>query len=193
MEIKKDIRAKIKGRNGTLSPEYKTSSDNAILNALIASDFYRNAQSVFMYIGLEHEIGTRTLLLKALADGKTVSAPKIRDKTTMDARVIEEEYRLEPGTYGLLEPISDCPMIEPEEIDLVVAPCLSCDPFGNRLGYGAGYYDRYLKRIPRAQTVRKGATFIALCRETLFSMRLPVNENDVAMDGYVTELGLFSV
>jgi 5-formyltetrahydrofolate cyclo-ligase len=184
MEIKTGIRERIKERNGVLSREYKASSDNAIMEALLTSDLYRNALSVFTYIGLEREIGTRRLLLQAIADGKVISAPKIKDRTTMEARVINGEHSLETGVYGLLEPVSDCPVIEPEEIDLVIVPCLSCDPFGTRLGYGAGYYDRYLKKVRNAQ-------FVALCREILLSMSLPFNGNDVAMDYYITELGLF--
>jgi 5-formyltetrahydrofolate cyclo-ligase len=104
----------------------------------------------------------------------------------MEARLITSARDIDSGerAFGLREPKQSCPLAMPEEIDLVIVPCLSADPYGNRLGYGGGYYDRYLKQI------RGEAVTIAVCREELLAMTLPSGPNDVKAKYYATESGI---
>ncbi|MDR1028594.1 MAG: 5-formyltetrahydrofolate cyclo-ligase [Clostridiales Family XIII bacterium] len=161
--------------------------DRAIAEALIRSELYRDAATIFTYVGVGDEISTDPLIERALADGKRVCAPVVLGGGVMEAREIRSRGDLTRGAMNLIEPRGDRPLCEPADIDLVVVPCVSCDLRGNRLGRGGGYYDRYLKRFRPAS-----ATFVALCRERLLSQNLPRRPLDVRMGYYVTEAGFFA-
>ncbi|MCI9166423.1 MAG: 5-formyltetrahydrofolate cyclo-ligase, partial [Oscillospiraceae bacterium] len=95
---------------------------------------------------------------------------------------IEGMGDLVSGRYGILAPRLDCPRLEPEAIDLAVVPCCAAGNDGRRLGYGGGYYDRYL---PRTR-----CPALVLCRGQLVREGLPVEAHDVPMDYLATEKGL---
>ena len=88
---------------------------------------------------------------------------------------------LVPGAYGIPEPSADTEMMLPEYIDLIILPCVSCDRNCNRIGHGAGYYDKYLT------TVRRNCFTMALCYEEALADELPAEEHDMPVDAVVTE------
>ena len=100
----------------------------------------------------------------------------------MEARQIAGLGDLVSGRFGILAPKLQCPLVAPEDIDLVVVPCATGDAQGRRLGYGGGYYDRYL---PRTR-----CPALVLCRGQLVREGLPVEAHDVPMDYLATEKGL---
>jgi 5-formyltetrahydrofolate cyclo-ligase len=186
MQRKNDLRHEFKKRIQNLSPAEKQAADTAIQRHILSSPCYRDGSTLFCYVGVGDEIATLPLILQALADGKRVCCPRTLGNGLMEVRQIRGEADLAPGRHGLLEPNERCPLLAPEDIDFVVVPCLSCDPFGNRLGYGGGYYDRYLKRL------RKNTALMAVCREKLLCQNLPSGPHDVGLGSYVTEAGVFS-
>ncbi|MDR0356928.1 MAG: 5-formyltetrahydrofolate cyclo-ligase [Clostridiales Family XIII bacterium] len=208
MLLKKALRTELTERLQGLDDDYKEKADRAIADVLLRSRLYSEADAIFAYAGVRDEICTLSLIERALADGKRVCAPVVHGDGRMEARVIRAADDLRPGGLGLREPNASCPVCPPEDIDLALVPCISCDPFGNRLGYGGGYYDRYLKRLwmPRASARdaenaqkakwrlggAKKAVFAVLCRERMFSQRLPERFFDVKMDYFATEEGLFA-
>ncbi len=153
--------------------------DALIVSRLLALPEYRQAESVFCYASKGREIDTFPILENALANGKIVSLPKIIGKGLMEARWIASLRQLSPGAFGVQEPGADQPQLAPNRIELAIVPCLSCDLQGRRLGYGGGYYDRYLKQASCFK--------VALCREMSLAVKLPAEEHDVRMDVVITE------
>ena len=105
----------------------------------------------------------------------------VGERGRMEAYAITSTDDLEPGAYGILEPKAYCQRVLPEEIDLCVVPCLCVGSGGTRLGYGGGYYDRYLPRL------RPDAVCAALCRERLQGEEPPKEPHDRPVDLAVTE------
>ena len=176
---KKKLRENIKEQIKHLSPDYLKKSDELIARHVISLPEYQQAQTIFSYVSKDSEVNTIPILQDALKKGKTVTVPKCIDKGVVEAFQITSLSALRLGKYGILEPGENCPKIEAKAIDLCIVPCLSCSTDGKRLGYGGGYYDRYLK---------KGEfTKIALCRSKLVSEDIPVDEHDVKMDKVVTD------
>lgn len=103
----------------------------------------------------------------------------------MEAYIITKEEDLEVGKFGIMEPKAGCEVLMPEQIDLIILPCLSCDRKGNRLGYGGGYYDRYLERCNGVRVV--------ICREKLMLDEIPSETFDQKGDFLVTEKGIFPI
>lgn len=179
---KQEMRALIAQRVKNLSPVYCREADEAICRLVLQSDCCRDAQTVFCYAGSEREIDTMGLLHALLSAGKTVALPLCREKGVMEARRIEGMGDLVSGKYGILAPRLSCPLVEPEELDLALVPCSTGNEAGQRLGYGGGYYDRYLSRTRCPKML--------LCRYQLVREDIPVEDHDIQMDYLVTEKGV---
>lgn len=184
-ERKRKLRRELKKRRKSLTEEYKKDADRQILRNLISLSEYRNAKTVFCYVGTEEEINTRPVLERILSDGKRLGVPRCIGKGIMEVRMVSYLDQLKPGMYGILEPAEFCVQIPPEEIDLAFVPCLSCSRDGRRLGYGGGYYDRYLTQTTCGK--------IALCQEKMLEDEIPVREWDLRMDKVITEKRIYNV
>lgn len=179
IEEKQRLREKIKERQKFLSEAYYDMADARILDAAAALPEFQEAETVFCYVGMAGEINTRPLLEQILKGGKRLGVPKCQKKGIMHVYEIKELGQLKAGYYGILEPDETCVPIRPEEIDLAVIPCMSCDAQGRRLGKGGGYYDRYLAQtsFPRA----------ALCWQQMMVNEIPMEIYDQRMDLVITE------
>ena len=179
---KQELRAVIAAEVKALDSEYCRTADAAICRAVTDSELYRNARTVFCYIGTDREIDTKALLTAALADGKRLALPLCVGKGIMEAREIRSLDDLVNGKYDIPAPAASCPIVEPEEFDLVIVPCSTGNEKGQRLGYGGGFYDRYLgkTRCPK----------VLLCRKRLVKEEIPVEEHDLRMDCLATEDGI---
>jgi 5-formyltetrahydrofolate cyclo-ligase len=186
MLMKEILRSEYSVRTAALTPEYRAAADEGIFRQIVSSALYHSSDTIFCFIGIKNEIDTLPFIKKLLADGKRLCAPRTLGGGVMEARRITSNADMEQVNSGLklTEPKTSCPLVTPEEIDLIIAPCLSADPCGHRLGYGGGYYDRYLKQI------RKEAVIIAVCREELLAATLPSGENDVNAHYIATESGM---
>lgn len=154
-------------------------SDALIVSRLLALTEYRNAVNIFCYASRNGEIDTDPIIENALNSTKTVSLPRIISKNIMEAKAISDLNQLQLSSFGIREPRASAPTTPPQNIDMAIIPCLSCDIEGHRLGYGGGYYDRYLANT----TCYK----VALCRERSLAMLLPHDETDIRMDFVITE------
>ncbi|MDD5824112.1 MAG: 5-formyltetrahydrofolate cyclo-ligase [Firmicutes bacterium] len=179
------LRREIKARAKALTSEYKASASEAIYQALIDTAEYEAANTVMLYLHMGNEPSTTKLLEKLPEDGKRACIPLCTDTEghIMVAKLYTGKESLAVGAYGIMEPAADAEEIEPEEIDLIVTPCVSCDRECRRLGHGAGYYDRY---IPKAD-----CPVIAVCYEELMSEEVPVDEYDHPMDAVITEVATY--
>lgn len=181
--LKEELRKQMLKKRSGLAREYSAAADQAILKRLFEMPAYRKAKAVFTYVSKDGETDTRELIEHGLAQGKTVAVPRCTGEGLMKAYRIYGMEDLEEGHYRILEPKTSCQEIQPESIDLAVVPCVSCGYDGRRLGYGGGYYDRYLTLTP--------ALRVALCREQLMCDMIPSEIYDCAMDLVITEKGIW--
>lgn len=185
MDQKKLLRKEMSALIESFDSDYILESDKGIAKKLIESEQYQNADTIFTYVGVDSEIATIPIITHAWSVGKKVCVPITRGKGIMDVAFISDLKELKKNPIGLLEPNEKCEIVNPKNIGFVIVPCLTCDPFGNRLGYGGGYYDRYLKKVDSSD-----ACFIVVCRSKALSMHLPYENNDVSMNYYLTEEAL---
>ena len=183
LEAKRWWRKQIREAQKGLTDEYMTEASEAIREQLMRMEEYRKAKTVMLYVNCGKEVVTRSLMDVANRAGKTVCLPLCydTDQHLMDARLWNAEHKLVAGAYGIPEPASDAPVIDPKEIDLVVLPCMSCDANCNRLGHGAGYYDRYLTQL------RDDVVTVALCYEEILAENIPTEEHDKKVNAVITE------
>ena len=182
-EEKKALRRAIRRRASELTPSYRERADTAIRRAIMDSERWRSAGTVFVYVSMWAEPDTRALLENALAAGKTLYVPLRRADGTLDAVRIRSLGELRPGMLDIPEPPADGERIGQTPIDLAVVPCVSVTRDGRRIGHGAGYYDRFLALHP--------CPTLCPCYEALLSDAIPTDENDVRMDAVVTEKGIY--
>lgn len=160
----------------------KQETDRQIVRRVLEMEPYRNANMIFCYVATPAEIDTRPILEQALSTGKTVCVPRCGQAGSMTARRISSLDVLTRGRYGILEPPDTAEMIPPEQIKLVLAPALAADRRGYRLGYGGGYYDRFLEQVNPVSTV-----CVVLCVENRLVDRLPAEPYDRRCHWVVTE------
>lgn len=178
-EQKKQLRKKIKEKLALLSLEYCKFADKQIFKKLAALKVYQEAKVVFCYVGTKDEINTMPILKDILNQGKRLGVPKCISYGIMEVYEITSLDELQSGAYGILEPMKGCRLIKPEEIEFACIPCLTCSKDGKRLGYGGGFYDRYLPKLSCEKVV--------LCRSALMEEEIPMDEYDVKIDIVITD------
>ncbi|NLC56563.1 MAG: 5-formyltetrahydrofolate cyclo-ligase [Armatimonadetes bacterium] len=177
---KAELRRQAGALRDALSPAEREAASRAIHERLVALPEWAAARSVFLYVSFRSEVDTRHLLQTALESGREVLVPRVeRARGEIEACPITSLTELVPGTWGILEPRS--PAADPTRIDLVVAPGLAFDAQGTRLGYGAGYYDRYLRRV------RPACVRAALAYEAQIVPEVPCLPGDERLHLVVTE------
>ena len=159
--------------------ERKNALDLEIQTRLLISREYRGAETILIYMARPAEIATSLIIHAAFANGKKVALPVCLDGQTMVFRRIETLADLVPGRYGILEPPDGAQDVVPDENTLCVCPALCCDMRGYRLGFGGGYYDRYLAGFPGTKAALCYAdSFVPLIKEEAFDMKMDVIHTD---------------
>jgi 5-formyltetrahydrofolate cyclo-ligase len=179
------LRRLMRKRRDALPAEYRATTDRAICETLLGLAEYGRADTIFCYIGVGSEVDTLPFIRRAFAEGKRVCAPALTRDGSMEAREIADTGDVAPARFGLLEPKESCPKVPANEISFIVVPCLCCDRNGNRIGYGGGYYDRYLS-LSKADA-------IVVCREANICEdgRITPLPHDARARAVVTERGVF--
>lgn len=180
-EKKKELRQQNREFRKSLSAEKKNVLDRAILKRVLALREYERADVVYTYVSKVEETDTIALITAALGDGKRVAVPRCLPETTsMEFLEISSLEDLERGTYGVLEPIpGKCPPVGESQSAFCIVPGLSFDSKGYRLGYGKGYYDRFLSGF-------SGFT-AGLCYSGCMRWNLPHGYYDRPVDVLITE------
>ena len=182
-EEKKQLRRTMQALEAQLSEKYKRNSAHAIAMHLLAMPEYLAAETVFCFVGISREIDTTAILTHALSSGKRLCVPRCIDHGIMVLCQITALEQLSPGSYGLLEPPADAPIVSIDDVDFAVLPCTTCNHAGQRLGKGGGYYDRFL-------SLYRGGT-VLLCREKLIREEIPVEPHDYPVPWVLTERCLY--
>ena len=111
--------------------------------------------SVMVYLSMNSEVRTEDLIDRFIKQGKRIIAPEVNTKSTqLIPRLLQNlETDLEKHNYGMLQPKSTCPIIPHDQIELIIVPGIVFDLKGYRLGFGKGFYDRFLPACPHARTI----------------------------------------
>ncbi len=180
-EVKKKLRAEFKDLRRNMSFEEKNRKDMAILSRVLKLPEYGNSETILTYVSTDIEVDTKALIEQALLDGKTVAVPRCTPgKIDMKFYVIRSLDDLEPGAFGVLEPIPKrCRELKKFEGSICVLPGLGFDVQGYRLGYGKGYYDRFLSKYEGEN--------IGVCYNICLKSLLPHGRYDKMVDILVTD------
>ena len=144
--MKSELRKQVLQEMKALPREQKQFIDQALTERLLHHPFYQEAKVIATYLSFPHEFQTQELIEQALKDGKKVLIPKTYPKGRMDF-VVYDLQQLVKTSFGLLEPKGDLEVVDPSQIDLIHIPGLAFTTEGYRIGYGGGYYDRYLEHF----------------------------------------------
>lgn len=184
--LKQRMRKEIKDWRRSMSAEAKAAYDEKILEKLLSMREYQTCKTVLTYVSLPIEVDTLSLITRALADGKRVAVPRcVDDSRLMEFYYIESLDQLAIRTFGVLEPVIErCELVQDFGDSICIVPALAYDKAGYRLGYGAGYYDRFLSGYPGAKI---GVVYAQNLRKRLWSGRY-----DVPVDLIITEKRLWN-
>jgi 5-formyltetrahydrofolate cyclo-ligase len=155
-----------------------TSKNQFITRKILNLSVVREASAAFVYVSATGEVDTHTLIDRLEMLGVVVVVPRIIDRSRMRAIRFPGWSAMEPGPMGILTPPDEPAWTN--TIDVAVIPGLGFTPIGHRLGFGAGYYDRWLAEHPRLVKIGVGYEFQILDQ-------VPIAEHDVTMDLVVTE------
>lgn len=180
-EVKKNLRARYRQFRERMNPDHKLVLDSTIQSRLLALAEYAGADTLFTYVSKPIEVDTLALIAAALANHKAVAVPRcVPDTYDMEFYYINSTADLEKGSFGVLEPVPGrCRRVPPETAGLCIVPGLSFDAQGYRLGYGKGYYDRFLAEF-------KGTT-VGICYAGCVQWNLPHGYYDKPVDILITE------
>ena len=170
---KKELRRSIRERKRAMTEEEIVSRSQMLGLLFIQSEAYKNAKTIYGYLPYNQEVRTVPMLEKALRDGKRVAVPKCYGDE-MKFIYMDDLSRVEKGYANIPEPIADGPVAD-DETALVLMPGLAFDPQGHRIGYGGGFYDKFLSKEPNHPT-------LALCYEFQMLPELKTEEHDIPVD-----------
>ena len=170
---KKELRRQIREQKRAMTEEEIVSRSRRLEELFLATDAYRNAKSVYGYLPYNQEVRTVSMLEKAQQDGKRVAVPKLYGDT-MRFIWLDDLNDVAKSEKGIPEPVEDGPEAD-DTTALVLMPGVAFTEKGDRMGYGGGYYDRFLAAEPNHPTV-------ALCYEFQMVESLPTEEFDIPVD-----------
>lgn len=170
-----------------LSEQERSVLDNRITQKLLATSEYAEATTVLTYVSVSSEVSTRMFIECALRDGKTVAVPRCLPGHCLEFVVITSLDQLVAASFNLLEPSKDLSALTEDQMNdsICIVPALLVDTKGYRLGYGAGFYDRFLSTY-------SGKKICLVYQQNLSKTTLPHTEFDVPVDMVITDSGLLT-
>lgn len=181
LEEKNRLRRDLLEKRRSLPQSLRREKSALILGVLLSEKTFSDASSVALYFPVNGEVDTREIFRKCVDLEKKVFFPKTLGSELVFLKT-ENIEELTPGAFAIPEPPADAERARGDELDLVLVPGVAFDFSGNRIGYGKGFYDRFLKDIPRQ--VRFGLSYRFQVLESV-----PSHETDVRMGRVITEDG----
>ena len=170
---KKELRRSIREMKRAMSEEEIVSRSEALGKLFIESEAYKNAKTIYGYLPYNQEVRTVPMLEQALKDGKRVAVPKCYGDE-MKFIFMDDLSKVEKGYANIPEPIADEPIAD-DTTALVLMPGLAFDKEGHRIGYGGGFYDKFLEAEPNHPT-------LALCYAFQMLPHLETEAHDIPVD-----------
>ena len=141
--MKNRLRKEIRNKRESMSREEIAEKSRIITRKFLNSDYYKNSNVIMSYISIKNEIDMKEINEKIISDGKKLILPVI-ERENIKSVQIDSYENMEEKKFGVIEPISG-KEVDKSEIDLIIVPGVAFDIKGNRIGFGKGYYDRFLK------------------------------------------------
>jgi len=180
---KAELRRSLLKSRQAMRPEIWTEKSDRLCRHLQASEVFGRSQTILSYFSFRQEPDLSPLLSLPRCWG----FPRCSDRDLVwHCWSPHQSASPQPGAYGILEPHPNTPLVEPEQVDLILVPAVACDVGGYRLGYGGGFYDRMLSLPGWSHKPAIGITF-----EFARLPKLPVDPWDRPLQGICTEAGLF--
>ena len=170
---KTSLRKQIREKKRAMTPQEIEATSQKLCELFLRSELYRRAKTIYGYLPYNQEVRTVPMLEQALADGKRVAVPKVYGDE-MKFIYLTDLNQVETGYAGIPEPVADGPVAN-DPTALVLMPGLAFDREGHRIGYGGGFYDKFLAAEPTHPT-------LALCYAFQMVQQLPVEEFDIPVD-----------
>lgn len=181
---KSRLRKLLLERRDATSAEYAEIAAGRILRRLLSCREFSEAMTVGAYHPIGSEVPTRGIMSEIMSGGKELYLPRVTDDEAMEFCRVRDASKLERGRrYSMImEPAGPCAEAPPRGLDMVIVPSIAASTDGHRLGYGRGYYDRYLERRRGAAT-----TVCAILFEKQVTKRIPADPHDARVDMIITE------
>ena len=170
---KKELRKQIRELKRAMSPAQIERASNRLGEQFAASELYQKAKTIYGYLPYNQEVRTVPMLQRALRDGKRVAVPKVYGDE-MRFIYLDDFNGIEKGYAGIPEPVADGPVAD-DPTALVLMPGMAFDKEGHRIGYGGGFYDKFLEKEPNHPT-------LALCYDFQMLEHLETEEHDIPVD-----------
>jgi 5-formyltetrahydrofolate cyclo-ligase len=189
LQMKQEIREHVLKQRRQISPETRSEYSRLIHERLFRLDVFRDAASIMAYMDFRNEVETIPVIKHCLSQGKRIVLPVSMKKPRqlLLSEVRDPEAEIAAGTFGVPEPLKE--YIRPfpaEDLDLILVPAVAFDSLGYRIGYGAGYYDRFLAGLTRIIPT------IGLAFEVQIIDRVPAEPTDWPVDYIITEKRLIN-
>lgn len=179
-QSKDQIRNIAKKYRLNMEPSQKQNLDKILQENFIISDFYKDSELLLAFVSKKIEVSTELIIKTALNDGKRLALPRCKEENQMDFYYVEDTSQLIKGSYDLLEPdIEKCSIVSNFANSVCLVPGLVFDREGYRLGFGKGYYDRFLLEF-------NGIT-VGICYGKCIENKLPRGYYDRPVNAVITE------
>lgn len=180
VEAKKALRTRLRQAAAALSPQERAESDRALFERFLSLPQVNAAGTLFLFWGISgREPETERLVRELARQGKRVGLPRMLPGHQMEVRQFDLHVPMKKATFGIWEPPDEAALLTKADIDLALIPAVCYDRLGYRLGFGAGYYDRWLADFT-GQTV-------GLCRDAFLQERVPIEAHDARVEVVLTE------
>ncbi len=176
---KNELRSKIMSRLGDLTPQEYLDLTYRLYADFLKLKLLDKANYIMIYYSVRNEANTVRIINYLLRAGKRVALPVCTPERDLNAAIINDLSQLRPAPFGLMEPGPGSPLIPNDQLQLIVIPGVAFDEKGYRLGHGAGYYDRFLSKTPKAFR-------LGLAYDFQLVPEVPVESHDQKMNGLLT-------
>jgi len=176
--MKNQLKESILEKRNSLSKEEILEKSNKIKNNLFNLNHYKKSKTIMLFVSINSEVSTHEMIKEAL-NNKTIIVPKVAHHEIEPSIIIDFDNLVPSGKFGILEPI-EAMKTAYKNIDLILVPGIAFDREGHRIGYGFGFYDKFLKKVPKAIK-------IGLCFDFQLVDKIPREMHDVPVDLIVTE------
>ena len=183
--VKREMREKYSAVRNEMDAEKREEFDKKIFDRLTASITYRHSNEILLYASVGSEIDTWRIFDAAIKAGKKVAFPLCFEDNTMKYYYVNSRDDLETGSFGILEPKRGLEEYSPQSLSLCVVPGIVFDKEGYRIGYGKGFYDRFLSTFPGVK--------VGLVYSNMIVPKVPRGRFDKHVDILISERGVNAV
>ncbi len=182
--MKKEFRKKVINLRKEKDKDFIKHNSDIITDKLLNLDCIKNAKNIMLYLDFNNEVSTYSLIKKLLNLGKIVSSPITlkEERKLIPSQITDLKNGIQYGAYNIREPKPECsPAINIKDLDVIIVPAVAYDKNCYRLGYGGGFYDRFLENL------RKDAVTIGIAFDLQIFDEVPKEAHDAQLDYIVTE------